>query len=112
MNDARRASFGFLVALLGFLVVLFGVIAVLSGLAIAGCEPFHALSGRLSTLILGAVPLVYARGRNAAIGTVLCSALMLVVFIVVCFPQGANGIDIQIPGQPRSLLFEPQRYDI
>ncbi len=64
-------------------------------------------------MILGAVPLVYARGQNATLSPVICSAIMLVIFIFVCVSQGANGIDIQIPCQPRSLLFEPQspRYD-
>ena len=103
-------------AVLGVFALLVGVLAAaMAWLAGDRCESFHALchalTGRSSALILGAIPLVYARGRNA-IGTVICSAFVLVVFIIVLFPQGAHGIDIQIPGQPCSLLFEPQRYDL
>jgi hypothetical protein len=107
LNSGRPAGFGFFIAVLGV------ILSVMVGLAVEGCEPFHAFSRWFSIMTLGAVPLVYTCGQNAAISTVVCSAVMLVLFIVVCFPHGANGIDIQIPGQPCSLLFAPpqQRYD-
>ena len=71
-----------------------------------------SIHAQLSTLVFGAVAqLVCARGRNAVVGTLIFSAVLMVATILVSSPQGASGIDIQIPGRPRSLLFEPQRYD-
>ncbi len=68
---------------LGVFVVIISVLGLMTGLTIEGCEPFPAISGWLSTMVLGAVPLVYTRGRNAAISTLICSADMLVLFIFV-----------------------------
>jgi hypothetical protein len=69
----------------------------MAGLTIAGGEPFpiSALSGSLSTMFIGAVPLVYAQGRNAAIGTVICSAVILVVLILLCCPQETDGFSVR-----------------
>ena len=96
---------------LGILVALIiAVFGVLAGLAVAGFEIFF-IPGQLSGLVLGAAPLVYARGRNAAIGTVVFFAVMHVAMILVYYPQGATDIDVQLPGGPSLLLFEPQQYD-
>ena len=96
---------------LGILVILFGVVFVSTGLVMVGFE-ISSIPAQISALVLGAAaPLVCARGRNAAVGTVICTAVVLVAIILVIYPRGAMGIDIQVPGRPRSLLFEPQRYD-
>jgi hypothetical protein len=84
---------------LGIYMVFMGVIGIMAGLDIAGIEPLPALSGRLSALVHGAVPLVYAHGRNAAIGTVICSAVMLVILILVFYPTGASSVH-HIPSTP------------
>ncbi len=48
-------------------------------------------------MILGSVPLVYACGRNAAIGTVICSAVILVVLILLCCHQETDGFSVRAP---------------
>ena len=101
---------------LGILVVVFGVLSGLAAIVVVSTELVMAgfeknsIQSQLLALVRGAAPLVYARGRNAAIGTVVFSAVELVAMILVYYPQGATGIDVQIPGGPCSLLFEPQLY--
>jgi hypothetical protein len=79
-----------------FLAVI-GVIGVMVGLTIEGYEPFLAVSSSFSTMILGAVPLVYARGRSSAISTVICSAVILVALILLRSPQETDCYSVWAP---------------
>jgi len=111
----KKEQHGYIVLgiLVALIIAVFRVLAgVLTGLKVAGFE-ISSIAGQLLGLVFGAAtPLVRARGRNAAIGTVVFFTVMLVAMILVYYPQGATGIDIQVSGRPRSLLFKPQRYDI
>ena len=105
-EQRRSVVLGTLVVLSSVFLAIFGVS---TGLAMAGFE-FFSIQSQLLALVRGAALLVYARGRNATIESVVFSAVLMVAIILVCYPQGATGIDIQIPGRSRSLLFEPQQY--
>jgi hypothetical protein len=96
-DNGGRAGFEFFLIAASSIGVATSIIGLMVGLAMEECEPFHVLSGSLSTMTLGAVLLVFPRGRNAVIGTVIGSAFIGVALILLRCPQATDGLSVLAP---------------
>ena len=63
------------------------------------------------TFVVGVFSLICTRKIAVAHGAFIFGSIAVMLALSCIYLPGAHGIDIQVPGKQRSLLFEPQRYN-